>query len=245
MAFFCGGWAALSAIGAQWGGRFDRTERVAASGCRGNACWQDRSYSDRQPAAAGRRRGVLRQMRRRRRRQPAAAPWRRAAPYGRRPVRSAAGSLHKINRAAISGPQLRPTKARCSRPPLRLLCATFASCAPSFGSSPNLRALPQAAPRIRSVRRSIFFISSRTGSSRAAARSRIGIGRPHIIFHSSLKIAPRIPPPSTLVFFFCPCCYFINKNLHTFAENLLSLHDFTCKHLNKHINRSFYGKYQK
>ena len=202
MAFFLRGLGSPFSDRCAVGGRFDRTERVAASGCRGNACWQDRSYSDRQPAAAGRRRGVLRQMRRRRRRQPAAAPWRRAAPYGRRPVRSAAGSLHKINRAAISGPQLRPTKARCSRPPLRLLCATFASCAPSFGSSPNLRALPQAAPRIRSVRRSIFFISSRTGSSRAAARSRIGIGRPHIIFHSTLKIAPRIPSPSTTVFFF-------------------------------------------
>ena len=85
--FFSRGWAAPSAIGAQWG-RFDRTEWAAGSGCRGNACRQDRSRSDRQPAAA--------------------PPWRRAASLRRRPVCSAAGSLHKINRAAISGPQPPP-----------------------------------------------------------------------------------------------------------------------------------------
>ena len=40
-----------------------------------------------------------------RNRRVAAAVGRRAAPYGRKPVRSAAGFLHKINRAAIGGPQ--------------------------------------------------------------------------------------------------------------------------------------------
>ncbi len=40
--------------------------------------------------------------------QPAAAPGRRAAPLRRRPIRSAAGFLHGINRAAIGGPQPPP-----------------------------------------------------------------------------------------------------------------------------------------
>ena len=120
MAFFLRGLGSPFSDRCAVGGRFDRTERVAASGCRGNACWQDRSYSDRQPAAAGRRRGVLRQMRRRRRRQPAAAPWRRAAPLRRKPVRSAAGMSEQLIEGIGSlspGGGLQLPCGRC-RPPL-------------------------------------------------------------------------------------------------------------------------------
>ena len=68
-------------------------------------------------------------------------PWRRAASLRRRPVCSAAGSLHKINRAAISGPQPPPGGGP------QLASRRSASSAP-----------PQAASRIRSVRRSIFYL---------------------------------------------------------------------------------------
>ena len=98
-----------------------------------------------QPTAAVCLRGVLCQDRSRSDRQPAAAPGRRAAPYGRRPVRSAAGlpfsnAVHGLGRTALrrSRPRKRSAgrsfarRRNATRVPQVRFVRSFASCSPQM-----------------------------------------------------------------------------------------------------------------